>query len=208
MYAFQAVHSFNFLFFDVLQAFGSPASSAGPPTTNVTSSPSYPSGTKPGSMTALHAPPSRPAAPSNSYPPYSGPRPPMYPGKLIFNRDYALVLIHNCWQYTRYNHRVSKNIFSIVLTGGQPAGWQHRYQSNSFPSDGDRGSWGPPNGPRGPPPPGQWGAQGGRSGSFPGYGPKPPMGAPGYGPGVPSMRPQYRPEMRGPGQVQRPVSYV
>merc|ERR1712110_863023 len=116
-------------------AFGSPASSAGPPTTNVTSSPSFPPGTKPGSMTALHAPPSRPAAPSNSYPPYSGPRPPMYPG-------------------------------------GPPAG--------------------------------QWGAQGGRSGSFPGYGPKPPMGAPGYGPGVPSMRPQYRPEMRGPGQVQRP----
>ena len=108
----------------------------------------------------------------------------------------------------QYNHRVSTNIFSIVLTGGQPAGWQHRYQSNSFPSDGDRGSWGPPNGPRGPPPPGQWGAQGGRSGSFPGYGPKPPMGAPGYGPGVPSMRPQYRPEMRGPGQVQRPVSYI
>ena len=34
------------------------------------------------------------------------------------------------------------------------------------------------------------------------------MGAPGYGPGVPSMRPQYRPEMRGPGQVQRPVSYI
>merc|ERR1712020_490531 len=128
----------------------------------------------------------------------------MYPGRLMFNRDCVLVLIQNGWQYTQYNHRVSTNIFSIVLTGGQPAGWQHRYQSNSFPSDGDRGSWGPPNGPRGPPPPGQWGAQGGRSGSFPGYGPKPPMGAPGYGPGVPSMRPQYRPEMRGPGQVQRP----
>ena len=97
MYAFQALYSFNFLFFDVLQAFGSPASSAGPPTTNVTSSPSYPSGTKPGSMTALHAPPSRPAAPSNSYPPYSGPRPPMYPGRLMFNRDCVLVLIQNGW---------------------------------------------------------------------------------------------------------------
>ena len=99
-----------------------------------------------------------------------------------------------------------------MISGGQPTGWQHRYPSNAYPSQGDRGTWGPQNGPRAPPPPGQWGPPGdSRSGSFPVYGPK-PMGpvsgswGPSGLPGQPGMRSPYRPDMRGPGPVPRPVS--
>ena len=101
----------------------------------------------------------------------------------------------------------------MIIIGGQPAGWQQRYPSNNFHSSGDRGSWGPQNGPgpRGPAPPGQWGPHGERSTNFPGYGPKPmgPVGGswgPSGMPGQPGMRPPYRPDMRGPGPVPRPVS--
>ena len=104
--------------------------------------------------------------------------------------------------------------FEHPISGGQPSGWQHRYSSPSgtYTVQGDRGSWGPHNGPRPPPPPGQWGPQGDRSGSFPAYGAKPMVAVGGsWGPssipGQPGMRPPYRPDMRGPGPVPRPVRY-
>ena len=104
------------------------------------------------------------------------------------------------------------NIYQILLIipGGQPSGWQQRYPSSAFPSD--RGMSGPPFGPRGPPPPGQWPPQSDRPGSYPAYGPK-PMGPsvswPSGGmPGQPGMRPQYRSDMRGPGPIPRPVSSI
>ena len=51
------------------------------PSTNASSpSPSYPSGTKPGSMNASYGPGPRPPVPTSNYQGFSGPRPPMYPG--------------------------------------------------------------------------------------------------------------------------------
>ena len=99
----------------------------------------------------------------------------------------------------------------MLFTGGQSAGWQHRYPSGSFPTTGERGTWGPPSGPRGPAPPVQWGPPGDRSSSYSGYGPKPMSQVSGsWGPsglqGQPGMRPPYRPDMRGPGPIPRPVS--
>ena len=38
-------------------------------------------------MIGSHGPVPRPAAPSNSFPPNYGPRPPMYPGNYIYNEN-------------------------------------------------------------------------------------------------------------------------
>ena len=71
--------------FVIFQTFGAPPASTGggpmPPTNATSPSPSYPSGTKPGSMTVSHGPVPRPPAPTSSYQSYPGPRPPMYPGQ-------------------------------------------------------------------------------------------------------------------------------
>ena len=174
-----------------------------PPTNATSPSPSYPIGTKPGSMTVSHGSVPRPSAPPSNYQSYPGPRPPMYPGpgmmNIFFHSICFSIHLNNCRQHNKF---MLYNI--VVLTGGQPpSGWQHRYPS--YPPSG----YGPQNGPRGPTPPGQWGPQSERNGSYPAYGPKPPGS---WGPstmqGQPGMRPPYRPDMRGPGSIPRPVSRI
>ena len=175
------------------------------PSTNASSpSPSYPSGTKPGSMNASYGPGPRPPVPTSNYQGFSGPRPPMYPGQGNEINSFTIrqLLFVSQIQFNQYIY-----IFiNFLIAGGQtPSGWQQRYPSH--PPSG--GSWSPQNGPRGPPPPGQWGPQSERSGPYPSYGPKPSgsWGPPGMQ-GQPGMRPPYRPDMRGPGSIPRPVSQI